>query len=290
MFYLINGVKCVIRRKAWWMLLALMMLTPSLVVAHSLFIQSGRYHVSSGKGSPLFFCYGHHFPVDDAVRRKKLTYVKVVDPEAIETQIALRDEKSLHSYVVDYSKSGTYVLVAESKPGLFAMYTDAKGRKRHSFKPLSTFVDTAQSIESSMRSSQWAKSYVVCNQSSTPFPAQIGLPLELVPKQDPSSLKKGDSLTFTVSYDGQPYQGEGFWDATYSGFSTEAEDMYVQRRAVTGGEFTLPIVASGRWFVRFFTKNAAIEGDRANFLIEKRTTTLTFEVRNERRRPKVESD
>ncbi len=290
MFHLVNSVKFVIGSRAWWTVLTLMMLTPSLVLAHSLFIQSGRYHVSSGKGSPLFFCYGHHFPVDDAVRRKKLTYVKVIDPENIETQISLRDEKSLHSYIVDYSKSGTYVLVAETKPGLFAMYTDEKGRKRHSFKPLSTFAGTAQSIESSMRSSQWAKSYVVCDEPSKSFPAQIGLPLELVPEQDPSTLKRGDSLTFMVSYDGKPYQGEGFWDATYSGFSTEAEDMYIQRSAVAGGKFTLPIDASGRWFVRFFTKNGSDEGDRANFLIEKRTTTLTFEVRNERRRPKVESD
>lgn len=290
MFPVVNGAKFVVRSRVWWMVFMFMMLTPSLVFAHSLFIQSGRYHVSFGKGSPLFFCYGHHFPVDDAVRRKKLTYVKVVDPEQIETEIALRDEKSLHSYIVDYSKSGTYVLVAETKPGLFAMYTDEKGRKRHSFKPLNTFVETAQSVESSMRSRQWAKSYVVCDEPSRPFPAQIGLPLELVPEQDPSTLKQGDLLTFMVSYDGKPYQGEGFWDATYSGFSTEAEDMYVQRRAVTGGKFTLPIDISGRWFVRFYTKNVSDEGDRADFLTEKRTTTLTFEVRNERRRPKVESD
>ena len=33
--------------------------------AHSLYIQSSRYHVSEGKSSPLFFCYGHHIPVDD---------------------------------------------------------------------------------------------------------------------------------------------------------------------------------------------------------------------------------
>ena len=258
--------------------------------AHSLFIQSGRYAVSSGRGTPLFFCFGHHFPVDDAVRREKFNFVKVVDPDKQENNVQLRDEKSLHSYVIDYEKEGTYALVAETTPGLFAMYTDKKGRERHSFKPLSTFIDNAESIKSSMLSSQWAKAYVVCDHPSVEFPGQVGLPLELVPLQDPATLKEGDRLTLQVYYEGKPYAGVGFWDATYGGYSTEAEDMYVQRTKVTGGRISVPVDASGRWFVRYYTKVDAPEEKHDQYLTEKRTTTLTFMVRNERRQPEADSE
>lgn len=264
-------------------------LIPCFIEAHSLFIQSGQYQVKEGKGSPLFFCYGHRVPVDDAVRREKLAYVKVIDPEGVSENIELRDEKSLHSYLVTYKKPGTYTLVAETIPGYFAIYMDKKGRKRHSLKPMKKFIDDAKNVITSMRSSQWTKTYVTSGSPSESFPARANLPFELVPARDLSALKKGDSVAFTVFNNGQPYKGTGYRDATYAGFSTESEDMYFPRTEVTNGEFVLPIAESGRWFVRFFTKTDAPEEKKSDYLTEKRTTTLTFEVRNERKRPKNDS-
>ncbi len=269
-------------------LLALGWLCPVPLAAHSLFIQSGRYEVQKGRGSPLFFCYGHHFPVDEGVRRKKLASVRVIDPDGVAEEIPLRDEKSLHSHEIVYDKPGTYVLTAETSPGYFAMYTDKNGRKRHSLKPLHTFAADAESVQTSMRSSQWAKTYVVSSEPSQPFPAAVGLPLELVPEQDPAGLGEGDVLRLQVFSEGDLFRGEGYWDATYGGFSTEAEDMYLQRTAVSDGTFSVPLDAGGRWFVRFFIKTDAPKERRNDYLTEKRTATLTFMVRNERRRPKLD--
>jgi uncharacterized GH25 family protein len=263
-------------------------LLPAAAQAHSLFIQSGRHQVSQGKASPLFFCYGHHFPVDGAIDRKKLAYVRVIVPDGRANEIALRDDRSLHSYLVTYEQPGTYALVAETNPGHFAMYTDKRGRQRHSLKPMSAFAGEAAEILSSMRSSQWAKTYVFCETPSDSFPARVGLPLELVPATDLSRLKEGDSLSIQVFNDGAPYTGEGFWDATYNGYSTEAEDMYIPRTACAGGRFVMPVDVSGRWFVRFFTKTPAPEDKRSEYRTEKRTTTLVFEVRNARRRPEID--
>jgi uncharacterized GH25 family protein len=272
---------------AAFVLLAFML--PTASVAHSLYIQSGRHQVSEGKASPLFFCYGHHFPVDDAIRRQKLAYVRVIAPDGVANEVALRDDRSLHSYPITYEIPGTYVLTAETRPGYFAMYIDKKGRKRHSLKPMDTFADKAQEILSSMRSSQWAKSYVLCGASPKPFPARVGLPLELVPTRDLSQLKKGDRIELQVYNDGQPYDGKGFWDATYTGFSTEAEDLYIQKTPCDAGQFSVPIDVSGRWFIRFYTKTPAPEERQKEYLTEKRTATLVFEVRNERRRPALDS-
>lgn len=273
---------------------ALLLLTaPWLFVAqagaHSLFIQSGRMQVNPGKASPLFFCYGHHFPVDDAIQGNKLAHVQVIAPNRSVTEVQVRDEHSLHSYLVHYEQPGTYILTAETTPGYFAMYVDKKGRERHSLKPLSTFAGEAREVRSSMRSSQWAKAYVVSDKASEPAPGPVGLPLELVPAANLAALKEGDSLAFQVYADKMPYTGEGTWDATYSGFSTEAEDMYIPQTRARDGKFVVPIDHAGRWFVRFFSKTPASEAQKTEFLTEKKTTTFVFEVRNERKRPQVDS-
>lgn len=270
-------------------LLTLLILPPSGVLAHSLYIQSGRYHVYQGKGSPLFFCYGHHIPVDDAVRGKKLHAVRVIKPDGSTQEIAVRDDKSLHSYVVEYDMPGTFVLTAETTPGFFTSWTDTNNRKRHSIKPMSAIADQALSVEGSLRSSQWTKTYVTCDRPSNSFPGRVGLPLELVPSRDVSSLKQGETLVLTVYQDGEIFTGKGYWDATYSGFSTQAEDMYIPRQECTEGKIEIPLDVCGHWFVRFFTKTAPAVGNTGDYLQEKRTTTLVFEVPNERKRPETDS-
>ncbi|HAS87706.1 MAG TPA: DUF4198 domain-containing protein [Desulfovibrio sp.] len=275
-------------KKMLSLMLILSVLVPAAASAHSLFIQAGRYHVSEGKRSPLFFCYGHHIPVDDAVRMKKLNNITIVKPDSSSYKIKLRDEKSLHSYVINYDMPGTYVLTAATNPGHFTTWLDKKGRKRHSIKPMSSVADRASEIVGSLRSSQWTKTYVVCETPSAVFPAIVGQPVELVPAQDVSLLKKGDVLEMQVYMDGKPYAGDGYWDATYMGFSTQAEDMYIQKQEIKDGKIKLPIDVTGRWFVRFYTKKAP-KVPSPDFKREKKTATLVFEVPNERKRPKIDS-
>lgn len=257
--------------------------------AHSLYIQAARPHVSKGKASPLFFCYGHHIPVDDAIRRAKLNNVQVRRPDGTILDIALRDEKSLHSYLVEYDMPGTFALMAETTPGHFTKWKDKKGRDRHSIKPLSAVADKASSIEMSVFSRQWTKTYVTCETASEPFPASLGLPLELVPAQDPSTWKQGDTVEFSIQRYGRPYTGPGEWDATYMGYSTQAEDMFLQKSPTKDGVVRFKLATTGRWFVRFAIKTPAPETKKSEFLTQKLTTTLVFEVPNQRRKPKVDS-
>ncbi len=268
--------------------LLLSMLIPVSASAHSLYIQAGRYKVLEGKKSPLFFCYGHHIPIDDAVRSKKLNFIKVLRPDSKVVEIKLRDEKSLHSYLVNYDVPGTYVLTATTNPGHFTTWLDKKGRKRHSIKPMSSVVDRASEIVSSLRSSQWTKTYVVCENPSAIFPAITGMPMELVPSKDVNMLKKGEIVEFQAYMNGKPYNGHGYWDATYNGFSTQPEDMYIPRKEVFDGKIKLPVDVAGRWFVRFYTKTPPAKESK-DFMLEKKTTTLVFEIPNKRKRSKIDS-
>jgi uncharacterized GH25 family protein len=268
-------------------LMAGIILLPAICQAHSLYIQSSRYKVFPGKRSPLFFCYGHHIPVDDGVRAKKLKTVRVRTPDGQVKQIAIRNETSLQAYLVEYEKPGTYVLYAETNPGYYTVYIDKKGRKRHTIKPKSVIAPKAAKILKSLYSKQFTKTYVVCQKPSATFPARIGQRLELVPGRDITTLKAGDTLELKVFYKGKPYHGPGHWDATYNGFSTESEDQYYPRRKVTGHVIKIFIPRPGRWFVRYFIKTAATGEDKQRYTREKNTATLVFQISNPRRRPKT---
>ena len=259
---------------------------PIAAHAHSMYIQSSRYNVDLGKESPLFFCYGHRVPVDDGIRGKKLKSVMVHTPTNGIKTIQVRDETSLQSYMVKYDHSGTYVLTAETNPGFYTVYIDKKGRERHATKPIKAVKENAAEIKKSFFSKQYTKTYVVCGEASKKFPAKVGLDVELVPLSDITKLKEGDTLKLQVHHNGKPYNGEGQWDATYNGFSTQPEDMFIQKQKVNNGLIVMPIERAGRWFVRFSLKTPAPEKDREKYLQAKQTSTIVFEIANKRISPK----
>jgi len=254
--------------------------------AHSLFIQSGRHRVSEGKKTPLYFCYGHHFPVDDGVRANKLGSVKVFDPAGKVKEFTPRAETGLQSQMVEYDTPGVYVLTAETNPGHYTKWVDKQGRDRSTIKPMSAVRDKASKIVKALYSKQYAKSYVRCGEPSGSFAGRVGLPLELVPMQDPTTLKPGDDLTLQVYRDGALYTGEGHWGATYGGFSTESEDMYYPGVDVTGDTIRVSLDKPGKWFIRYFIKTDATPDKKEEYLQLKQTATLVVLVPNQRKQPR----
>jgi uncharacterized GH25 family protein len=264
-------------------LLLMAVFVPGTGICHSLYIQSSRYHVSEGKRSPLFFCYGHHVPVDDGVRAKKLKSIRIYPPDGQIREVAIRNETGLHSYMVDYDTPGTWVLAAETNPGYYTIYIDKKGRERHTIKPKSAVLDRAREIKTSLYSKQYTKTYVACGKPSPTFPARIGLPLELVPVKDITQLKAGEMLELRIFLNGKPYSGQGTWDATYNGYSTESEDNAYSKTTVSGDTFRIPIPLPGRWFVRYSIKIDAQDSEQEQFSQLKHTATLVFQIPNERK-------
>lgn len=256
----------------------LFLLFATNALGHTFYIQSSRYHVNEGKKTPLFFCYGHHVPVDDGLRADKLKSIQVHSPSGNIKEIDIRRETSLHSYMISYDEPGTYILSAQTNPGYYTVYIDKKGRERHTIKPKSAVLDKADKILKSLYSNQYAKSYVVCEKASPDFPSRIGLPLELVPLNDISTLKPGDNLELSVYYMGKPYTGKGTLDATADGFSTESENNFFEKKSVSGSRMTLPVPEGGRWFVRYSIKIDAPETERQHCNKMKHTATLVFQV------------
>ncbi len=253
-------------------------------MAHTMFIQPTQFHLRQGKSSPFLFCYGHNIPFADGIRGKKLKAVSVISPAGDALAVSIRNETSLHSYMVDYNTPGTWILTAETTPGFYTVYVDKKGKEHHVIKPLSAVRDQAEKVVMSLFVKQYSKSYVACNSPSKgEFPV-AGLGLELVPKNDLFALKQGQTLELEILKDGKPFTGQGVWDATYNGFSTQAEDMFFPKTKVKGSRFSMVIEHPGRWFLRYTTSEDAPEAERENYHKLKLSTSMVFQVDNERRR------
>ena len=277
------------RRFIWPAMLTVLALTlcADLGMAHSLYIQSGRHRVAEGKKTPLFFGFGHHLPVDGGVRADKLAAIKVYDPSGQVRSLTPREETGLQSQMVEYDAPGVYVLTAETTPGFYTMWVDRNGRNHHTMKPMSAVMDEAAKVETSLYSKQYAKTYVRCGESGGAFAGRVGQALELVPEQDPTVLKPGDQLSLRVFRDGKPYTGQGHWDASYDGYSTEAEDLYHPGVDVTGDVFRVSLDQPGRWFIRYYIKTDAAPDMEKEYLQSKQTATLVVLVPNERKRPRT---
>ena len=280
---------CFSLRRICLLVPALICLTAASAFSHTLYIQSSRYMAHEGKSIPFFFCYGHFVPVADGVRGKKLNKVQVIAPNGQAQTVEIMDGKGLHSHMVEYNIPGIWGLTAETTPGYYTFYKDKKGKERHAIKSIAKIKNRLGEVIKSYYSKQYAKTYVKCDTPTGPFPANLGLPLELVPVQNVFELKPGSTLELDVYLDGKPYTGQGTWDATYMGFSTQAEDNFYPHTPVEGSRVSIALPNSGRWFIRYFIKKDAPEQDKDKYLQMKLTASLTLQIDNERKTPEPKS-
>ncbi len=267
----------------------LICLTAASAFCHTLFIQPTRFLADEGRAIPFFFCYGHFVPVADGIRGKKLNQVQVIAPDGRAQTVEIMDGKGLHSHMVEYSTPGIWGLTAETTPGYYTFFTDKDGKERHAIKSIAQIKNRLGKVINSYYSKQYAKTYVKCGTPAGAFPANLGLPLELVPTGNLFDLKPGETLELNVYLNGEPYTGKGTWDATYMGFSTLAEDNFYPHTEVTGSKVSILLPNPGRWFIRYSIKTDAPEQDKDTYLQMKLTASLTLQIDNERRTPVPES-
>lgn len=263
----------------WWVfaLLVLLLLVGS-AHAHTFTIQSTRYALSENATKPMVLGWGHYLPLDDGIHGRKIKFLKAIAPDGEEKEILPEMERGLHSYLVAYDKAGTWALTGDTNPGYYTVYIDKNGKEHHVIKP-KTKIKRAVTFKLSRYTSQSSKAYVHCGKTTEQYQALTGLDLELAPGKNPSQLKPGEALSLKAYYKGQPYNGKGKWDATFTGYSRKANAWYISDQRSEGGRFTVTPDREGVWVVRYqFSREATAEEsiDCDEFTHK---TTLVFQVR-----------
>lgn len=101
----------------------------------------------------------------------------------------------------------------------------------------------------------------------------LGYPVELVPQQNPYSLKKGDTIEILCLKDGKPLAGQ----VVLAGREEKGKMIAApNERSDANGMIKLRLDGTGKWYVKFINMTKL---DDPNLNYESKWTTLTFELK-----------
>lgn len=102
----------------------------------------------------------------------------------------------------------------------------------------------------------------------------LGYPAEIVPLENPYSLRRGDTLRVRALVEGMPVVGQ----TVIAGGRTRAGARIAPRRSTTDstGVAGIRLTPAGRWYVKFIYMEP-VQSDSLDY--ESKWATLTFEVR-----------
>jgi len=253
------------------------LLVPSVSSAHTTWINATNFHpeIHPGYGARtnVFFGYGHHYPVDDFLPEDHLKEFSLISPDGSKEKLSPNPGGFLATRI-NFKQPGFYIVSAALKPGFYTMYVE-KGEIHHKLGPKTGL----KGIILSLYYEQYAKALIKAGTGEDDsFSKPIGHKLEIIPLEDPSTLRGcgGHFLRVRVLFNGKPARYCKVY-ATYGGFSTDDDFAYATG---TDGEGVAKIRIThwGPWLIKTDRKLPAPDDlkDKCNELHY--TATLTFEV------------
>lgn len=124
------------------------------------------------------------------------------------------------------------------------------------------------------RYSKVAKLALCAEGEGADFRQPLGLPVEIIPENNPCELRVGDTLRVQVLFEGRPLAGVQV-GAGYAGVHGHHYPVWVETDAA--GRAAVPLDRAGAWFVRTLHMIPSTEFEDADW--QSWFSTLTFEVR-----------
>lgn len=211
------------------------------VSAHFIWINAGDYTPPIKTPVKFTVGWGHNFasPVGNVMYKQEgLEKIYMLDPNGDELKIKPINEIEF-SVEKPLKKAGAYLTVAMRKECFFTK--TKQGYKRQSRQGLKDIIQCSYS-------GMYAKAIVdVEKGGGKNLTKPVGHTLEIVPLEDPASLREGDYLSVKVMYNNEPLKTEIY--ATYVGFSTEGAWAYTAKTNKEGmGK--IKMLKSGIWLIK----------------------------------------
>jgi uncharacterized GH25 family protein len=246
----------------------------SLGSAHDLKVLASRWAFDAKGGkSTIYLSWGHHLPVDDLVDAAAIERYDLLTPDGSAKPLKKTD-LSLQTNVVQLDAEGVHQVIVCRKVAVFTFVVDEEGNRVMKRGPKSAVKEGA--IDYSLRSQQFAKALLVAGTAKKETVKPAGLPLEIVPVEEPAKWCKGD-LHFRVLFQGKPL-GEEMLTATRIGF--QPADAWCYATSTNhAGEAVVRADQAGIWVLRVHVRKPARGAAREQYDYESYTSTLTLEVR-----------
>jgi len=248
----------------------LMGIVSSNAYAHYLWVNVDNYNPKTGEEITISLGWGHHFPEDGSITVDKIERIYVISPGGKEIPLELKSQKEgglVAPVKMKLDKPGTYLVVAEKKSGFVTKTTE--GYKYQSKKELKGVINSYWSEGS-------AKAVISVEQASgDSFQKAAKQRYQVIPLDDPATLKERDYLRVKVTLDNKPHST--FVYATYAGFSSEKDTFAYTARADKEGIAKIKILKPGTWLIKASDKMPYPNTEDAD--LYSFTSVLTFGIK-----------
>jgi uncharacterized GH25 family protein len=207
--------------------------------AHYPWMNLSTYSANTGSNIQINIGWGHNYPLGSFMKHEDLEYAMLKNAEGEDVPLNPKNEIELET-AEGLSSPGTYIATANRKPGFYTRTTD--GAKRQSKEGLDNVLACWYS-ESNMKSI-----LIVGDEPGKISTEAVGQSMEIIPQENPASLRAGDYLPVKVLLKGEPYSGKIY--ATYMGFSTESDVFAYTANTNQEGMGKIRILQPGIWMIK----------------------------------------
>ena len=253
----------------------LLLASASALGAHDLFLKLDSYFVSPGSTLKVRVLNGTFSTSDGAVAKDRVRDIAVVTPAGptrLDT-FAWAAQGDTSVLTVRTRESGTYVIGASLRPRELRLEAkDFNDYLAHDGVPDVLAARRRKGeldLPARERYSKHVKALVqVGDERTTGYEAELGYPAELIPLDNPYTLKAGAMLRVRAVVDGQPLANQLVVAGTRRGQSSLRTDSL--------GVARIRIGSRGPWFVKFIHMRPASGDTTIDY--ESKWATLTFGV------------
>ncbi|WP_456432786.1 DUF4198 domain-containing protein [Thermosulfuriphilus sp.] len=239
--------------------------------AHFMWLNPRTYTLMPGESLLMTLGWGHSFPGQggDFLAQDRVEEIYLLGPQGEKISVGAEDLPIIFKTQRPLESSGTWLLVAQRKPGFFTK--TVSGYQRRSKEGLKDVIECKYS-------EGFAKAVIAVGQASgEAYQKIVGQRLEIVPMKDPAQLRPGEYLPVKVLLEGRPLS-KHFIYATYAGFSPTGETNFAYTTETNAqGKAFIRVDQRGTWLIMVRYTKPYPETNKCD--IYKMVATFTFEVR-----------
>ena len=262
--------------------LALLLVVVAVAGAHDMFLKPSEFFVAENSSVLVRVLNGTFSKSENSIARARLAEVSIVTTEdgrvrVDTTQWGVAGDTS--TLMVTTRATGTYLIGMSTKPSIIAL----KAKDFNAYLTEDGIPDVLAARrrngelakDATERYSKHVKALIQVGGARTDsYSAALGYPAEIIPLENPYTLRRGTSLQLRTLVDGKPVANQ----LVQFGGRTPTEGRIEQRSARTdsAGVVKVPLRLAGTWYVKFINMQR-VQGDSVDY--ESRWATLTFAVR-----------
>jgi len=278
-----------IRYASAFLLTLAAMIAPAL--AHDLFLKLDSYFVKPNDKVSISVLNGSFSASEGAVTYARLADVSVISPDGTRSKVAeadfTKDEKIAYLNFTPTAE-GTHVAGLSTMPREIELSgKDFNEYLAHDGIP-DTLAERRRNKELTKPARErYSKHVKIIFQSggslTDTYQTELGYPVEIVPMDNPYSLKVGDTLRFRCLKDGRPLANQFVMTgydrrpSTATATTKTAVRSQPSLRTDRDGVARVKLTAAGRWYVKFIQMTRLTGDPKLDY--ESKWASISFEVK-----------